>query len=1003
MAPHDAKKRKLRRKRQGARKKRRVTNPRIFDRELSTNDGHLYSLYHETKILEHTIALAEDEGSDSKIEARIDNVRKALDEVYSRETTRRESCTSSLEIDLLKRSITQKALSKGFQRPMSDQSLASTSEQDLENLKSHWSSSLYEFVLDMDLDGLCGSALVKSQHKAPGNGQIGPDNYLQAFAAKQPRNSKQKNLLSKREDPQLRLAIQAKLDSGELDLDRDIDTICDWLNKRPADQLLLGTRDNQEILMRRFLFKWRALSHYIRGNPDALGSETMEALATELRPWQKVAAPLLRTMLRGPGRGAILGDGMGLGKTLTAITVTLRKGNGYQGPVVIVAPPGLHSTWKDEIRFHLQDTHQVKILVLKNPQITMDNILSRRIDIVIVGTQFLMRRYKELQAATKIGYLFSEDQDLKVRGVKKSQWRPYRVNHPLDGHAMSLFGLTIPLLIVDEVHGLRNIKSISHKAVLSLKYDAFLGLSGTPIPNRWHDIYGILEFMPGNPFDSFESFVACFGTIINGAPSRECDAESLAIVLDAFLVARPQSVLDLPGLIEHDVIANLSRTTCLEVAELANEFYRLARMKKKDPGPVTPAGHAAALAKATKAELISVCDLFYQEPLKDLNTEAFEGWCREKGFDIDRLDATQLIEWVKKGSGRKSKIKNRQTPIEALGQGGAAGNNESGSGETSGEEEDWEDDEKNDYVPDESEDSDSDPDDPEWLPHDSGKTDYDSDEMEDLESESLPSEQGDVTTDKDHDLDVNDDDDDAEDEDHESSFKKRNEWLKKLNDADPEEYVNKPRVKAIVDQIFTIHSDKPGLKVLVFSRFTKVLDVVEKSLQHRYEKGNGTLLPDVLRFDGTKSQKYRDEVRLQVQNDDKAATVLITLGAGGVGLTLTAAHNVILCESSWVRAEELQALSRCYRQGQVEAVHVYRITSPNSAIEQYIRSCSDFKFQTVSKIMDLLSRVEQEEALKLDLDFVDVPDFVQDKKGSGPFLEFTHQSHGYMLNSTDLS
>lgn len=377
MASHHAK-RKPRRKRQGARKKRRVTNPRIFDRELSTNDGHLYSLYHETKILEHSVALAEDEGSDSKIEARIDKVRKALDEVYSRETTKRESCTSSLEIDLLKRSITQKAFSKGFQRSMSDQSLASTSEQDLENLKNHWSSSLYEFVLDMDLDGLCGSALVKPQHKATGNGQMGPDNYLQAFAVKQTRNPRSKNLLSKREDPQLRLDIQAKLDSGELDLDRDIDTICDWLNKRPNDQMLLGIRDNQEILLQRFLFKWRALSvsltinfsflmslllqtltilvqHYMRGNPDALDSDTEDALATELRPWQKVAAPLLRTMLRGPGRGAILGDGMGLGKTLTAITVALRKGNGYQGPVVIVAPPGLHSTWRDEIRFHLQD------------------------------------------------------------------------------------------------------------------------------------------------------------------------------------------------------------------------------------------------------------------------------------------------------------------------------------------------------------------------------------------------------------------------------------------------------------------------------------------------------------------------------------------------------------------------------------------------------------------------------------------------------------------------
>jgi SNF2 family DNA or RNA helicase len=105
-----------------------------------------------------------------------------------------------------------------------------------------------------------------------------------------------------------------------------------------------------------------------------------------------------------------------------------------------------------------------------------------------------------------------------------------------------------------------------------------------------------------------------------------------------------------------------------------------------------------------------------------------------------------------------------------------------------------------------------------------------------------------------------------------------------------------------------------GRRVLVFSQFTKMLDLIEADVRAR---GWG-------------------HVRLTGETKDRAAVVrafqegtapifLISLKAGGVGLTLTAADTVILYDPWWNPAVERQAMDRAHRIGQTRAVFVHKL------------------------------------------------------------------------------
>lgn len=53
--------------------------------------------------------------------------------------------------------------------------------------------------------------------------------------------------------------------------------------------------------------------------------------------------------------------------------------------------------------------------------------------------------------------------------------------------------------------------------------------------------------------------------------------------------------------------------------------------------------------------------------------------------------------------------------------------------------------------------------------------------------------------------------------------------------------------------------------------------------------------------------------------------LLLSAKAGGVGLNLVGASNLILYDSDWNPASDQQAMARIWRDGQKKSVHIYRL------------------------------------------------------------------------------
>lgn len=118
-------------------------------------------------------------------------------------------------------------------------------------------------------------------------------------------------------------------------------------------------------------------------------------------------------------------------------------------------------------------------------------------------------------------------------------------------------------------------------------------------------------------------------------------------------------------------------------------------------------------------------------------------------------------------------------------------------------------------------------------------------------------------------------------------------------------------------------------KALVFSQFTSMLQLIREALS---ERG----IP-FLYLDGSVGAEERRRSVQQFQEEEDTRVFLISLKAGGVGLTLTAADYVYLVDPWWNPAAEQQAIDRSHRIGQVKKVFAYRMICKDTVEEKILQ------------------------------------------------------------------
>jgi SNF2 family DNA or RNA helicase len=117
-----------------------------------------------------------------------------------------------------------------------------------------------------------------------------------------------------------------------------------------------------------------------------------------------------------------------------------------------------------------------------------------------------------------------------------------------------------------------------------------------------------------------------------------------------------------------------------------------------------------------------------------------------------------------------------------------------------------------------------------------------------------------------------------------------------------------------------------GRRILVFSQFTRMLALLAEGLKER-----GIAYAELT---GATSDRQAAVDRFQSGAVD---LFLISLKAGGTGLTLTRADTVIHYDPWWNSAAQAQATDRAHRIGQTSPVFVYKLIVAGSVEERMLR------------------------------------------------------------------
>lgn len=133
-------------------------------------------------------------------------------------------------------------------------------------------------------------------------------------------------------------------------------------------------------------------------------------------------------------------------------------------------------------------------------------------------------------------------------------------------------------------------------------------------------------------------------------------------------------------------------------------------------------------------------------------------------------------------------------------------------------------------------------------------------------------------------------------------------------------------------------------KVLIFTQYREMGDILRTMMASELDE-----MPQF--FHGSLSRKRRDEIVEEFQHNNDSKIMIISLKAGGTGLNLTAATNVIHYDLWWNPAVENQATDRTYRIGQDKKVFIYRLITLGTfeeKIDEIIKSKQELADLTVA-------------------------------------------------------
>jgi SNF2 family DNA or RNA helicase len=227
-------------------------------------------------------------------------------------------------------------------------------------------------------------------------------------------------------------------------------------------------------------------------------------------------------------RNVLLADDMGLGKSLQAITVAvgdvIRETNGkpWAEKIIIIAPITLKGNWSDEFDKFTRIPHLIlgQTIDPKNPE-----------------------RLKALTPAKRAEQIaeFANQTGPRVLITNYEQ---------IDKHLADLNKIGFDIAIFDEAHYLKNPSAKRTKACHRLRANRYFMLTGTPMLNQVHELWGILHLVDPVAYPKFGTFRSRY-CVFGGFQDKQIigvkNEKELQERLNRVMIRRlKKDVLDLP-------------------------------------------------------------------------------------------------------------------------------------------------------------------------------------------------------------------------------------------------------------------------------------------------------------------------------------------------------------------------------------------------------------------------------------------------------------------------
>ncbi len=164
-------------------------------------------------------------------------------------------------------------------------------------------------------------------------------------------------------------------------------------------------------------------------------------------------------------------------------------------------------------------------------------------------------------------------------------------------------------------------------------------------------------------------------------------------------------------------------------------------------------------------------------------------------------------------------------------------------------------------------------------------------------------------------------------------------------DVDPSKSA---KIQLLVEKLADIYD--AGHKVVIFSQFVGLIDRLKTVLEREFPALNLFVL--------TGKTVDRAKPVEGFQNSANPATILVSLKAGGTGITLHAADYVFLLDPWWNPSVEAQAIDRVHRLGQENPVFVYRVITTGT-IEERVQQLQREKREMFRTLIEDLKDVSE--------------------------------------------